>query len=109
MGNSVAAGASLSVGQSITSTNGEFALILQNDGNLVLYATGGSVSWVALWNTGTAGKQVWRAVMQNDGNFVLYAANEQTRYGQAVPVLAIQAPGSSYKMMVTLLDTNRVG
>ena len=78
MADTVAAGGTLTLGQSITSANGEFSFVLQNDGNLVLYAEGGAVSSVALWASGTAGQQVWQAVMQNDGNLVLYAPDEQT-------------------------------
>ena len=59
----------LSPGQSLTSNNGCFQLVMQNDGNLVLYGRGGR----AIWATGTTGKEVEFAIMQGDGNFVLYA------------------------------------
>lgn len=59
----------LSPGQSLTSNNGCFQLVMQNDGNLVLYGKGGK----AFWATGTTGKEVEFAIMQGDGNFVLYA------------------------------------
>jgi hypothetical protein len=54
-------------GQYITSADGRFTLILQGDGNLVLYKPGGR----PIWATGTSGP-VTEAVMQQDGNFVLY-------------------------------------
>jgi hypothetical protein len=54
-------------GQFITSADGRFTLILQGDGNLVLYKPGGR----PIWATGTSGP-VTEAVMQQDGNFVLY-------------------------------------
>lgn len=58
----------LSRDQSLTSNNGCFRLIMQNDGNLVLY----NKADTPLWATGTTGKEVNFAIMQADGNFVLY-------------------------------------
>jgi hypothetical protein len=56
--------------QGLTSSDGRFTLVMQGDGNLVLYGPGGR----ARWDTGTWGKQVDHAVMQAaDGNLVLYA------------------------------------
>jgi hypothetical protein len=52
----------------ITSTDGRFSLVMQGDGNLVLYRSGGKPRWA----TGTDGRTVSRAVMQGDGNFVIY-------------------------------------
>ena len=43
-------------------------LLLQTDGNLVLYTRTGT----ALWASGTGGKGLSDLVMQNDGNLVLY-------------------------------------
>lgn len=59
---------SLKVGESITSQNDLFTLVLQGDGNLVLYWSGGP----AIWGAGTEGKSVAQAIMQGDGNFVMY-------------------------------------
>ena len=53
---------------SLTSQDGRFTLVMQGDGNLVLYRSGGK----ARWATGTDGKSVSRAIMQGDGNFVMY-------------------------------------
>jgi hypothetical protein len=52
---------------SITSQDGRSTLVMQGDGNLVLYRSGGK----ARWATGTNGT-VSQAVMQGDGNFVMY-------------------------------------
>lgn len=52
---------------SITSANGRYKLIQQEDGNLVLYE-GDRPTWA----TGTNGKKTQRCVMQKDGNLVLY-------------------------------------
>jgi hypothetical protein len=53
---------------SITSQDGRFTLIMQGDGNLVLYRSGGN----ARWATNTDGRVVSQAIMQGDGNFVMY-------------------------------------
>lgn len=58
----------LGVNEELTSCDGRFALILQGDGNLVLYQNGIK----ALWSTGTHGKPAEATVMQEDGNFVMY-------------------------------------
>ncbi|KTB72916.1 MULTISPECIES: putidacin L1 family lectin-like bacteriocin [Pseudomonas] len=47
---------------------GEFKLIFQADGNLVVYDR----DMKAVWNAGTHNKGATRAVMQSDGNFVIY-------------------------------------
>lgn len=54
-------------GESVPSCDGRFSLIMQPDGNLVLYQ--GSK---ALWSSKTSGTAANRAVMQSDGNFVVY-------------------------------------
>ena len=59
---------SIAVGGSISSQNGRVTLILQEDGNLVLYTSDGH----ALWSSHTWGKPVSHAIMQGDGNFVVY-------------------------------------
>jgi cell wall-associated NlpC family hydrolase len=64
----LAAGQELDSNQYIESADGRFALILQTDGNLVLY--GGQ----AIWSI-TGGAGVNRLVVQTDGNLVLYKTN----------------------------------
>jgi hypothetical protein len=66
----IAAGRTLSSGQSITSRNVMNMLIMQTDGNLVLYGGGRP-----LWFSGTGGSGATKLVMQIDGNLVLYRAN----------------------------------
>ncbi len=60
---------SLFTNQSLNSPDGRFQLIMQSDGNLVIYRL---ANHHPLWATGTNGKDVMRAIMQTDGNFVLY-------------------------------------
>lgn len=56
--------------QRIESYNARCALVMQGDGNLVLYD---NFSGRALWASGTDGRNGARAVMQSDGNLVVYA------------------------------------
>ena len=62
--------------QMLTSINGEYVLILQADGNMVLYGKvhheDGSVILDPAWATETIDETAWYAVMQADGNLVLY-------------------------------------
>ncbi len=51
----------------LTSANGSHFLVMQGDGNLVLYTSAGR----ALWATGTNGSGAIRARFQGDGNLVL--------------------------------------
>ena len=54
-------------GASVLSQNGQYRLVYQTDGNLVLY----DAARTPLWSTGTAGTSPGRVVMQNDGNLVI--------------------------------------
>jgi len=67
MTNTLAAGAKLNPGASLKSSNGTYSLVMQDDGNLVIYESGG----VAIWSTFTQTSPGF-AIMQHDGNFVLY-------------------------------------
>ncbi|HLL84782.1 MAG TPA: hypothetical protein VK420_19090 [Longimicrobium sp.] len=104
-------GQSLGVGQSLTSCDGRFTLVMQGDGNLVLYkknvghlwaswtqGTGSNVMyvqgdgnmviyspWRATWSSGTPGRSNPRLKAQNDGNLVLYS--------NGVPVWSSGTPG----------------
>ena len=64
----------LNVNDQLFSHNGLVRLIMQGDGNLVLYRT---VDDIALWASNTAQKPVTHAIMQGDGNFVAYSAAGQ--------------------------------
>ena len=65
-----------------SSPNSEYVLILQNDGNLVLYRVigtpgqlkqGVTLSVSTLWRSKTAGHKGDVAIMQEDGNLVVYS------------------------------------
>lgn len=86
-------GQRLEKNQSLTSQNGVYTLILQEDGNLVIYTNGR-----AIWSSGTAGRAVSYAIMQNDGNFVIYgypsAVWDTDTVGTRNPVLIMQNDGN---------------
>jgi hypothetical protein len=63
------AGQTLTAGQFVASPSDEYEFLMQDDGNAVLYKTGGQ----AVWATGTNGTGADRIVMQTDGNLVVYA------------------------------------
>jgi len=57
-----------------TVNKGGIKLIMQEDGNLVLYTANGQ----AVWASNTAGTGDSFARMQNDGNFVVYTQGKPT-------------------------------
>ena len=65
----LSAGQQINANQYMLSADVRFALLLQTDGNLVLYGSN------AIWNSGTSGSGATRLVMQTDGNLVLYNVN----------------------------------
>lgn len=86
-------GQSLIPGQYLLSPDRQSTLVLQNDGNLVLYS-----NFKPVWWTGTNGYKVERLVMQADGNLVLYGKsgalwNTETS-GNPGSSLSLQADGN---------------
>lgn len=67
----LASGATLARGSSIASCSGQYTLVHQNDGNVVLYNTTGGVTKVD-WASHTPNQATTSLVMQSDGNLVLY-------------------------------------
>lgn len=61
----------------LTSANGMYNFIMQEDGNLVLYE-GSTVHWSS--NTGGVGVAPYRLVMQGDGNLVIYDVNDTANW-----------------------------
>ncbi|MFG2825360.1 hypothetical protein ACGFX4_38765 [Kitasatospora sp. NPDC048365] len=69
-------------GQYIQSNSGQFALLMQGDGNLVEYGPE-SNGWGgprAVWSSGTWGQSGNRVVMQGDGNLVIYKPNNSAAW-----------------------------
>ena len=86
----------LNANQSLTSCNGDYALTMQGDGNLVLYKSGSP-----LWASNTSGSSAAEAVLQGDGNFVLYTASGS-------PVWASNTAGNTGDDLVVQNDGNVV-
>ena len=55
----------------ISSSNSAFELVMQEDGNLVIYSVRGVRT--PIWTSNTVGHAGAKAVFQDDGNFVVYA------------------------------------
>ncbi|WP_083338825.1 hypothetical protein [Chromobacterium sphagni] len=75
-------------------TVGQYFLIFQTDGNLVLYKNGSQI----IWSSGTAGSGATDIWMQADGNFVIYTNGrpvwQSGTAGTPNPFLAMQADGN---------------
>ncbi len=87
-------GQTLGSGQTLRSPNGNLWLVVQGDGNLVLYDAANR----PLWYSHTAGRGTSRLILQGDGNLVLYSATAATwssnTYGRASTFLALQDDGN---------------
>lgn len=88
-------GQSLRAGKFIKSCDGNFNLVFQTDGNLVLYQSGR-----ALWSSGTHGSGATRVVFQEDGNLVIY--------GKTGPVWSSNTFGNIGARLVVQNDGNVV-
>ncbi len=75
MTNTLSAGRKLNPGASLRSSNGKYSLIMQEDGNLVLYRSGGTAIWSSLTQTSPG-----FAILRQDGNFVLYERDGTTPF-----------------------------
>jgi hypothetical protein len=84
MADRLAADERLDVNERLVSPNGEFTLLMQDDGHLVLYRGEPSPD-TAYWGTGTFGlpsaERPTTALMQTDAHFVLYDAEGRPRWG----------------------------
>jgi len=68
-------GRTLGANSKLMSMDERYSLIMQGDGNLVLYGPEG-----ALWATSTVGVSNPRLVMQSDSNLVLYGGDNSARW-----------------------------
>jgi hypothetical protein len=87
-------GTELAADRPVTSANGQYSLVMQQDGNLVLYANPGK----AIWDTHTQGRGL-KAVMQKDGNLVVYTPAGKPQFDTATgghpgAQLAVQNDGN---------------
>lgn len=90
-------GETLSRGENLTSANGRYKLLIQKDGNLVLYGPRNQ----PLWSSNTQGRPVEKCVMQRDGNLVLYLRDGQ-------PVWASNTEGNLGSFLLLQNDGNLV-
>jgi hypothetical protein len=90
-------GESLRIEERLTSHNHRYRLVLQRDGNLVLY----DARRHPLWASNTNGQQVEQCIMQRDGNLVLYHRNGQ-------PVWASNTVGRPGSYLLLQNDGNLV-
>jgi hypothetical protein len=71
-GNVITQKGSITSGQSIATSGREYRLVLQTDGNLVLYNCWDTALWASNTNNSTASRVL---TMQEDGNLVMYQNN----------------------------------
>ncbi|MDR0955770.1 MAG: hypothetical protein LBM73_01430 [Candidatus Nomurabacteria bacterium] len=90
-------GRTLQPGHFIDSADGVFVLVMQGDGNLVLYS-GSS----ALWSSGTAGNPGAYFIFQGDGNGVIYKSDRRT------PIWATGTVNNGTNLFVVQDDGNIV-
>jgi LysM repeat protein len=92
------AGESLGIDQKLTSSNGKYTLIMQGDGNLVLYTE----SNTPVWATRTQGKGAVRASLQDDGNLVLYTKDQERWFHKdaAAAVWASHTSGENVRLVL---------
>ena len=89
-------GYQMGIGSEINSPLGRFRLIMQSDGNLVLYRLS---DYKPIWSSNTANSGASRALMQYDGNFVVYTANNVAKWssetdGRPANYLTVQDDGN---------------
>ncbi|MFJ6052662.1 hypothetical protein [Streptomyces sp. NPDC092307] len=78
-------GQRLAPGEKMTNPTGATELVMQPDGNLVLYALGNPGGYkLPLWNSGTYGNPGAYATMQQDGNFVIYKQGGSAQSGGGI-------------------------
>jgi hypothetical protein len=72
---------------SVVSLNDSYHLIMQEDGNLVLYQLTGSRGQVRthIWASHTNGHAVSRCIMQTDGNLVIYNTENKHIWASGTP------------------------
>ncbi|WP_081259214.1 protease pro-enzyme activation domain-containing protein [Burkholderia territorii] len=103
-------GTTLSPGQILYSASRNHELVMQYDGNLVLYNV---ANGTAIWNSGTSGNPGAYAAFQLDGNFVVYGAGGKALWSSSTngtpydQHLAVQDDGNMviYEAHVPLFST----
>ncbi len=101
LGDRLEPGQAMTTNQRLISADGSTVMILQADGNLVVYerfADTGEISKVR-WSSGTSGSGGNRLVAQGDGNLVLYAGDKavwaSNTVGKGAVRLVVQNDGNA--------------
>jgi len=109
--NTLASGSTMYTGQKAQTADRKYTLVLQGDGNLVLYSP-----TRAIWATYTVGSGASSLSMQGDGNLVLYAKNGKPIWwsgtnGRGSSFLAVQQDGNlvTYNSVGATWNTGTVG
>jgi len=96
IGSQISSGTTLHAGDYLRSPDWRFTLVMQNDGNLVVYSVD---RYTPIWNSRTWNNAGAYATLQNDGNFVVYDKNGSAlwntfTYTQGSSVLKMQSDGN---------------
>lgn len=88
-------GQTLTSGNYIRSADSRYALLMQTDGNLIMYGPGYHV----LWGSGTGGNPGAYLGLQSDGNMVVYSSSGHALWasntgGQSLSYLVMQTDGN---------------
>jgi hypothetical protein len=127
------AGQTLGTGQQLWSPDGAYEVVMQGDGNLVLYHSGSalwatftggpnfhlsmqgdgnlvvySAGGVAQWNAGTSGSGLY-AVIQVDSNFVIYSPTNGARWDYGSGLLSSGGGGTSTGQKIVNAAASRAG
>ena len=96
-------------GQKLSSTNGNYVLVMQQDGNLVIYKKETS-GWAAIWASQTAGKGTspYKLVMQGGDNHLLIRDAEKTAIWSTKVLIADHSPWKEGGFAVLQDDGNFV-
>lgn len=71
---SLSTGTTMTSNQYLQSADGRYHVLMQSDGNLVVYAPG----YMVVWSSSTGGNPGAYVVVQSDGNVVIYASGGTT-------------------------------
>ncbi|MEJ0072826.1 MAG: curculin (mannose-binding) lectin [Candidatus Saccharibacteria bacterium] len=96
IGTQIASGTTLYAGDYIRSPDYRYTLVMQEDGNLVVYSAN---RYTALWSSQTWNNPGAYATLQSDGNLVVYDKNGKAlwntyTYTQGPSVLKMQSDGN---------------
>ncbi|MEI8338966.1 MAG: hypothetical protein WCF91_03515 [bacterium] len=96
LGDQISSNTTLRPTDYLRSADWRYILVMQNDGNLVLFSANG---YRPLWHSSTYGNYGAYAVMQADGNLVVYSSSNRAlwnsrTFGHGPSVLKVQADGN---------------